>query len=313
MAQLSEGRHTWEFKNVGAADLLLWLEGSTCSCTIAKLNSKRGEEKKTVAVKPNESTTIDLEWQTKVFRDEYTKGATIGTNDPDRPSIQLNVHGQVYPPVIVLPGETITFSAVSNEEINESKLVVFSVDRPELKIKNMVSSRPEFLIPRLRVLTPEEATSLKVKAGYQLTLEMKPGMPLGRFADELFIQTDHPLRTDIKLSISGNVSGPISVIPEQIRMPSVTSRDGATRDSTILVRGGRPTEFEIAHAPQKLKVQIEPDDSSTQKGRYRMRISVPKGTSAGPIQDDIILKTNHPRASELKIPVNILVSNVGSG
>ena len=94
MPQLSTGTHTWEFKNVGDADLELWFESSTCSCTVAKLKSADGEEKKKLVVKPNDSTTIDLEWQTKMFHDEYTKGATIGTNDPARPTVSINVHGQ---------------------------------------------------------------------------------------------------------------------------------------------------------------------------------------------------------------------------
>ena len=62
-----------------------------------------------------------LEWQTKTFQDEYTKGATIGTNDPSRPSVSLNVHGKVYPPVIIVPDEMITFNSVSNEEPHASQ------------------------------------------------------------------------------------------------------------------------------------------------------------------------------------------------
>src|SRR5262245_8738762 len=77
MAQLSEGKHSWEFTNIGEADLELWMESSTCSCTIAKLKSEDGHEKKRLVLKPKESTPIELQWQTKVFKDEYSKGATI--------------------------------------------------------------------------------------------------------------------------------------------------------------------------------------------------------------------------------------------
>ena len=97
------------------------MESSTCSCTIAKLTTKEGQEKKKVVVKPKDSTKIDLQWQTKMFHDEYSKGATIGTNDPSRRSITLNVKGKVYPPVIVFPNEMITFNGVSNEEPHKAK------------------------------------------------------------------------------------------------------------------------------------------------------------------------------------------------
>ncbi len=133
MPQLSTGTHAWEFKNVGDADLELWFESSTCSCTVAKLKSENGEEKKRLVVKPKNSTPIDLEWQTKMFHDEYSKGATIGTNDPSHPSVSISVKGKVYPPVIVIPNEMITFGSVSNEELHSTAIAVFSVDRPETK------------------------------------------------------------------------------------------------------------------------------------------------------------------------------------
>ena len=82
---------------------------------------------------------------------------------------------------------------------------------------------------------------------------------------------------------------------------------------TLLVRGGKPTKFEVAYHPEKLDVKITPDDTPTQKGRYKMTVTVPPGTSAGPVDGDIILKTDHPKAGEIKIPVSILISNSAGG
>ena len=313
MSQLSEGTHSWEFKNIGEADLELWMESSTCSCTIAKLSTKEGQEKKKVVVKPKDSTKIDLQWQTKMFHDAYPKGATIGTNDPSRRSITLNVKGKVFPPVIVYPNEMITFNGVSNEEPHKATIAVFSVDRTDLKIKKISTSRPEFLVPQFKALTPEDCKQLKVKGGLQVTVEVKPGMPLGRFQDELLIETDHPLKSDVKVTIAGNMTGPISAIPDRVRMQGVLSGKGASRDSTLLVQGARPTNFTVAHRPEKVKVEITPDDTPTQKGRYKMSVIVPPGTAAGAIEDIIILKTDHPKAGEIKIPVSILISNAAAG
>jgi hypothetical protein len=313
MAQLSEGKHSWEFRNIGDADLELWMESSTCSCTIAKLSSKEGAEKKKVVVKPKDSTKIDLEWQTKMFHDDYSKGATIGTNDPSRRNVSLVVKGKVYPPVIVYPNEMMTFNSVSNEETHQAKIALFSVDRPDFKIKKISTTRPEFLVPQVMPLSPEDCKQLKVKVGMQVVVEMKPGMPLGRFQDELVIETDHPLKSEVKLTIAGNTTGPISVIPDRLRMPSVSSSQGASRDLTLLVQGGKPTLFTVGYHPEKVKVEITPDDTPTQKGRYKMSVIVPPGTAAGPIEDIIILKTDHPKVSEIKIPVSILISNSGAG
>jgi hypothetical protein len=81
---------------------------------------------------------------------------------------------------------------------------------------------------------------------------------------------------------------------------------------TLLVREGRPTKFEVAHHPEKLDVKITPDDTPTQKGRYKLMATVPRGTSAGRVIGDIILKTDHPRAGQMKIPVTVLISGSGA-
>jgi hypothetical protein len=313
MPQLSTGRHAWEFTNLGDADLELWFESSTCSCTVAKLKTEEGEEKKKLVVHPHKSTKIDLEWQTKEFHDEYTKGAVIGTNDPLRPTVSINVHGRVHAPVIIYPPEMINFESVSNEETQTARFAVFSADRPQTKVLKLTTSRPEFFVTRPEPLSPDECKQLKVTTGTRVTVEMKPGMPLGRFLEELVVQTDHPLKPEIKISIGGNITGSITVIPERLRLPSVSGIQGASQDLTVLVRGGKPTKFEVVYHPEKINVKIAPDDLTTQKGRYKMTVTVPPGTAPGPVFDDIILKTDHPSARELKVPVSILISNSGNG
>jgi hypothetical protein len=42
-------------------------------------------------------------------------------------------------------------------------------------------------------------------------------------------------------------------------------------------------------------------------------VTIAPGTAAGPIEsDDIVLKSDHPNVSEMKIPVNILISKSGA-
>ena len=119
-------------------------------------------------------------------------------------------------------------------------------------------------------------------------------MPLGRFLDEIVIKTDHPLMPEIKMSIGGNITGSITVIPERLRLPGVPGIQGASRDMMVLVRGGRPTKIEVVYHPDKINVRITPDDTTTQKGRYKMTVTVPPGTAPGPVDGEIILKTDHP-------------------
>jgi hypothetical protein len=319
LPQLSGGKHTWELKNVGEVDLQITMGNTTCSCTVAKLKSAEGEAKPKLVIKPGESTKIDVEWSTKTFRDDYSQGVTLTTNDPAHASVSVGVHGKVHPAVIVVPHETITFNSISNETTQQVKIAVFSMDRPETKLTKLKTSRPERLVARAEPLTSKDIEQLKTpsttsgpKAGHSVIVEIKPGMPLGRFQEELVIETDHPLKAELKITITGNMIGPISVIPDQVRMSNVSSSEGASRDLTLLVRGGTPTKFEVLSHPEKLDVKITQDDTPTQHGRYKMTVTVAPGTSAGPVKGEIVLKTDNPKATELTIPATVLISNRGS-
>ena len=309
MSQHDKGMHTWRIKNQGEADLELWMIGKpTCSCTIAKLE---GNQKATV--QPGKSTTIDLEWNTKEFHDDYSQGAEFGTNDPLHPTFHLSIKGTVHPPIVVYPPEMVQFPRISNEEPHKRMIAVYSPDLPKTKVTKVTSSKPDLIVATTRPLTPEDAKTLKIEAGYQIVIEIKPGMPQGQFLDELVIQTDHPKRPEVRVSIGGTVIGPISVVPATLRMRDITSRQGASRDLALMVRGGKETHFQVESKPEQLDVTISPDERPGMKGHYRVTIKVPPGTAAGPIKGEIILKTDHPLVSELKILVDILISRSGIG
>jgi Protein of unknown function (DUF1573) len=308
MAQHEQGAHTWRIKNTGEKDLELWMIGKpTCSCTIAKL-----ENNQKATVKPGESTTIDLEWNTKTLPEEYSQGATFGTNAPSLDSFKLLVSGKVYPAVVVFPPEMIQFPTISNEEPHRTRIAVYSQDRPITKVTKVKTSRPAQIVAEYRPMTPDETKQLKIEAGYSVSVEVRPGMPVGQFHEELLIETDHPKRSEVKVSVGGNVIGPISVVPPGLRMHDVTTL-GTSRDLAVMVRGGKETRFEVASAPEKLKVAVVPDDSPGMKGRYRLTVTVPPGTPSGKIEGTIILKTDHPMVSELKIPVDIFILRSAAG
>jgi hypothetical protein len=124
----------------------------------------------------------------------------------------------------------------------------------------------------------------------------------------MVVHTDHPKQTEVKISISANFTGPIGVVPNRLRMPAITSDKGGSGQVILLVRSGKPTKFEVAEKPKELLVAVAPDESNLQKGRYRMTVTVPSGTSPGVVEGQIVIKTDHPGAPELKVPVSVFVT-----
>ena len=110
-------------------------------------------------MKPNQTTPIALEWETKTFQHEYSKSATIGTNDPSRPFFTLNVKGVVFPPVSVYPPEMITLNGISNEEKTYATVAVFSMDMPTMKITKISTGRPAIFVTKQTPLIEERPAS----------------------------------------------------------------------------------------------------------------------------------------------------------
>ena len=111
------------------------------------------------------------------------------------------------------------------------------------------------------------------------------------------------------MAVAGNTIGPITVVPSRIRMPSVASRTGASQDLALIVRGNPGDAFrgglEIREAPGG---HPSGGEAGGPRGRYRLTVTVPPGTPPGLVDEPIVLKTDHPKVKELRIPVSIYVS-----
>ncbi len=304
MAQRAEGKRTWVVRNEGEGDLLLTMVASSCSCTIASL-----AEGKTATVKPGGSTEITLSWNTKDRDGSYHQSATIATNDPARPTFELAAEGTVRPAIVVVPDTVINFMEVSNDEPDHRLgVILFSADKPDLKILKLTTSKPGVILAEHEPLSKEDGKALKVEAGHRVNVDVKSGLPLGVFREEVVVVTDHPRQPEMRLIVTGKMMGPIRVTPfERVRMHEVSSRRGQRVELGLLVRGHRPTRFQAARTPEKLKVEIASGDKPDEGGKYRMAVIVPPGTPPGEIDDEIVLQTDHPQASEVTIPVTIYI------
>ena len=315
MPKKSDGSHSWEIQNVGEGELHLWLDQTSCSCTVAKLRTEKtadGGEKKMVRVPPGGSTSIEVTWETKNWS-KFAQTATLGTNDPENSEINLSIRGRVFFPVEIEPSDTVAFPRTSNEETQRASLTMVSPDRAGLKVTQVTSSKPDLIVAEVKPWTPEEIKAHRVRSGFHVVVEVKPGMPLGAFREQLVFRTDHPRQRELKVTVAGTVTGPISVVPQKLRMLSVPSAKGASGELTLIVRGGKETHFQVAHAPGRLQVAIAPVDNPGMKGRYHLKVIVPPGSPTGLLDDPIILKTDHPKVGELKIPVSIYISGSDSG
>ncbi len=299
------GKHKWKVENTGQGTLELFMLESTCSCTLAKF--KNGEK---ASVAPGETTEIELEFESRDNNGDYSKGAKIGTNDPNYPSFDLHVHGKVFPAVMTFPPDGIIgYSNISNDKHEHlMNAVIYSRDRVETKVVKFKVSNEKEIDVKQEPLSAEDCKLLEIEQGTKLTINVKDGLALGAFREEVVVTTDHPKQPEVRLVLTGQMAGPINLVPAVLRRHQIDSKVGDRGELIITVRGGRETKFEVAHAPKALKVDVIPDPAR-KKGRYRLVVTVPPGTPTGNIEDEIVLKTDHPKAGELSVPISLWVQD----
>jgi hypothetical protein len=317
LPQKYNGKHTWTFKNAGPGPLELRGAGQTCSCTAAAVFGK--ENDKEIVVQPNETFPVEVDFDTKDWnKDKWTQSVTVATNDPEHPTFVLRIEGIVKPAITTMPGDSsVSFGMVGNEEEVKRKIVVYSIDRPDLVLTKLTASNSELLGVASKPLTPEELEGINrlngsttpVQKGHMVEVTLKPTSHLGSFAEEVVIETDHPKKLSLPFKVSGKVIGPISTVPERVTIRGASTVKGGTELLKILDRNQASVNFTVASKPSALDVSIEPiAQAADAKGSmYKMVVKVLPGAESGRIVAEIILKTDDPKASEVKIPVDVIV------
>lgn len=304
----------WTIKNEGDADLVLTLEAPPCSCTVAGFMDANRQVSGSKTVPPKGETEIHFTWET-LSNGHYHKPATLVTNDPEKPRLTFAAEGEVSPAVMIYPpleGQAINVSEIASDDKDHPvKFAVYSQDKPDLKITEMSTSLPELITVEQKPLSEEACKEINTKAGHEVTLTIKPGMQLGTFLQELVIKTDHPQEPELRLTLTGKIVGPISLVPTKLRLSGIPSKTGGQVDLILLVQNQRETKFTVKRKPEKFKVEIGAGDKTGKPGKYRLTVTVPPGMPTGTVDDEIILETDHPYAKEVKVPIYGFIRDAG--
>jgi hypothetical protein len=302
--QWVEGDHDWILKNDGQGEARLSIGNKSCSCTTARFES--GE---TSTLAPGATTKVKLGYNTKTWDHFHHWAHILVQNDPSHQDYELVIEGTVHPPIITFPSEsTLNMLKVKSDAPNKHEIALGSIDLPDTKVTGVLAN-PSIFVTEVEPLTADQAKQLKLDKGWKVVIKVKPGATIGPFAEELVIKTDHPKRPEVKMTLTGKVEGPIELTPERFRLLDVSAKQGGSQTLKLWVRGQKSTKFTVEQKPEKLDVEIAPDGSASENSaKYTVTIKVPANFSgAGNISGDIILKTDHPKAGEVKIPVAIFI------
>lgn len=328
------------FTNEGSAPLRLTVGQTTCKCTLGEV-AKRPLE-------PGKSTPVRLEWVAKSANGAFRQVATVLTNDPRRPSIDLTVEGLITETVGLQPSEFL-LGRMAADAVGTASLYLASYeegpDAPqieataELSEQTLRPDRFEFTVEQvpLAELPIEGATS-----GVKITVKAGPGLPIGRLTEWVTFQTNLlkkqrgegeaerglTLQTPIYGTVEGDISLHGAGWSKQsglLHLGKIRSADGREAKLRISFKGENAGDWRagvLSTEPEWLEVDLgEPIPVREGVVHQPMTIRVPPGRKAmvrsgageenGGVGDGdgrVRLSINHPVTTELDVKVRFVIA-----
>lgn len=332
------GRHEFVVRNVGRALLRLRAGGTSCRCTVSKIENE--------SVQPGGSTRVTVEWHPDDRVGPYEQTARIETNDPSQPVLTLKVRGRVSLAVVVEPSRLI-FSQVTVGEPASAEAVVWSYTPEPLELTGheltdpataqwfdvdwQAVEPPADASPRAATSASSAATAEappKPCAGYRVRVTIKPGLPQGPFRQTIRLHTNLPDIPTIEIPCEGVVTSEIAVVGAGwdsrrglLDLGMIRSEQGVRRTLLLVVRGRghQSVRFRVLGIePPTLRAEIQEDQRKTiadgKVTQTPLLLEIPIGSPSedrlGPSLEAmgmIELETTHPRVPRLQLYVRYAV------
>ncbi len=282
-------RHAFRLTNEGPGVLKLKAGTTTCSaCTIAQLEKSE--------VPPGESADVVVEYASKDTGTKFRQTATVLTNDPANPRVELTITGQQINKYAIEPPD-VTFGNVVATEPATAQVKILNFLAGELRVLGHAfgdtSSAPQFNAT-FEALPPDQLPQ-DAKSGIRMVVSLKPGLPLGPFQQKIRLTLEmDPGGEQIEQTvfISGTIVGDLTLVgpgwhPEAgvLVLGSVDADRGTTRKLTLLARGGAQGDVKIEPLqiePSWLRVTLGPRSTLNEAvEQIPLTIEVPPGQAPG--------------------------------
>jgi hypothetical protein len=321
----SSGSHVFTIANKGDAPLTLSEGGTSCRCTMSKLDREK--------IPPGGSAKVTITWKPTDKPGPYQQTAKILTNDPAKSQIALTISGRISTAMRFSPSELVLSSLSVGDGATAQSRLFYYLDEP-LKIVGQKWSDPATAAHFEATLLPLSKDALKdelkdepaLHSGWLVKVTVKPGLPPGPFQQRLLLQTNLTSRPEAMLPIQGTVGSEIAVAgrgwdPDTgiLTLGEISRNAGYERKLMLIVRGParKQVKFKPARvAPDTLHVSLG-QASELNHGvvvEVPLLIQIPQGSPPanhlGSEQGrlgEIILETTHPQVPKLRILVRFAI------
>ncbi|MFG0289865.1 MAG: DUF1573 domain-containing protein [Rhodopirellula sp. JB044] len=267
--------HSFNVRNDGQGPLSLKVAGTSCKCTVGKLEHE--------LLMPGATTTVTMEWNTGYQADEYEQTATIVTNDPLHKEIKLSVKGVVRAELIA--PKSVELIAQQLGEMATGEIILFSQLWDDFTIMSITTDEDDTTLNWETSPIDNDDVELadkESKSAVRVALAMprhRPGNFQGNFTVTIR-PGDGSADITREISYGGKVRPPISFISpllhrhDGLHIGTLTAGEESTWHLYARVRGGEGLQIEVLDVePKELKAEIQP---TSREGDYRLTLKIEK-------------------------------------
>lgn len=273
------------FTNVGQQTLEITDVRPGCGCTTASNYDRR--------VEPGNSGVVAVLFNSANFSGQVHKAVSVSCNDPTQPTVGLQFGANIWKPIDVIP----TFAMFNP---------VLGAPTGEVKVVRIVNNQPEPIKLGPPVCTNQSfKTELKeIREGkeYELHVQTAPSLNLGTIMATITVPTSSSNLPLISITAYAIVQPVVTVAPSQIILPANVAISGTRQMLTVRNNGSLPLEVsEAAVNVPGVQVQVLP---SVPGRLFTITLNFPTNFAVSLAQRmEVTVKTTHPQAPELKVPI----------
>lgn len=325
-----EGSHEFVIRNTGKTPLTITKGATSCSCTVSDFDTPDGAaDGARKVVEPGGETKVRLKWRGKGSGGPFRQQATVFTNDPRRPEIAFVIEGTVVPTWKAFP-ESIVLSQLSAGAASRATARIFTFGTEPPEVESLAVADPQaaqFFSLSTEPLSPEEiAAETGATGGFLLTLDVKPGLPIGPLRQSIAMQLRIPEEVIAEVPLEGSVVGDLALAGsawdssrQALLLGTVSGKAGSRTQLFLTAKGPhrgsvKPVVREVV--PDSLKVDLGEGKPVGSGGVIRIPISITIPPGSPPANHRcsqqapagrIVLDTGHPDSPTLSIPVCIAI------
>jgi hypothetical protein len=251
-------------------------------------------------IPPGREGNITMEWDTAHRKGQLEAEAIVRFNEPAQSDVTLTLKGIVKPPIEIIPHAVVFVSVFKGESSERTVTIVNNDDRP-LSITRLEAEGTSF-----------GASVETIDAGkiYQLRVKVPPDVPPGRYMEAVYLHTDHPTRSRLRIGVNVLVKNDLYANPEIVDFGAVSLDQLAKAPSllelltqTFLVKA-RSGEFEIKSIVSDVPLLYISKDPSGSSQAFQISVGlIRERMQPGRITGSLRITTDDEAFPELVIPV----------